>query len=154
MKQFMRIGKVIAKEGNRAKISLPAAGACGSCSARGVCGETSGRTIEVECADLEPGQSCEVGVPGAQGLWAALLAFGVPTIFLFLGVFLAKSWEIAEGLVALVALGAVLLSLLLLWFLNPLWKKWFPLVIAAISPQGSLPREVSYDQQEKGEAGV
>jgi positive regulator of sigma E activity len=147
MRSFQRTGKVLSEAKGVVKVSLPAAGACGSCSAKTICGEASGRIIEIENKKLAPGQSCQIQVPESQGLWSALLAFGIPTVFLFMGVFLSKAFALSEGYIALFGLVGVLLGLLILNILNPLWKKWFPLVIKP-DPQQNLALESLEEQAE------
>lgn len=113
-------GRVVRLEGALAVVSVPKAGACEGCAARGVCHSLSGtddRELRaVNRIEAAPGDTVELAIPSREGLRAAFWVYLLPTL-LMLGVALGAHWLLRDRLTAegadLAAAGAALGALAL-----------------------------------------
>ncbi len=111
-KNFSHSGKIIAIEGNQAKINFEAQGACGGCSARSKCGMVDSSTREVivtldRGATYNVGDQVYVAISYQMGIFSVFMAYILPLILLIAVLAGAVAMEINEGVAALISLATV-----------------------------------------------
>jgi sigma-E factor negative regulatory protein RseC len=131
MGQLEEYGEVVNIRGSEAYIKFTRTSACGRCQACGMLSTQNEITIHVPNElGASVGDMVAVSIRAKKALGASALAYLFPLLMLILGVFvgwlLASVWNVfsnADTAMALLGLGFVLVSFLLLKFAAPLYNK-------------------------------
>jgi sigma-E factor negative regulatory protein RseC len=110
-------GTVVRLDGAIACVKVVRSGGCGRCHEMGGCGAQGHEShIEEFFVDntygASSGQNVRIEIPEGAALTAAALMYGVPLVALFLAAGLAYGIDGSDGVVALSALGGLVLAAL------------------------------------------
>jgi len=121
MKYNEDTGTVVKVTARKATVRLEHAPqeSCGTCCA---CSAMAGEhVVEVDRADLKPGDRVQVRIPQVSAYLSMLLVFGLPLILFFVGIYVGRLFEDAERIGTASVLGGViglLLAFALAWLIN------------------------------------
>ena len=118
--EISHIGKIVAIDADFITVEIVAESACATCHASGLCGTADAThkaiTVPATLGSWEVGQEVRVFLKRSMGFKAVWLAYAIPLAVLLavlLGLNAAGMSELASGLIAI---GAVGIYYLVLWF--------------------------------------
>lgn len=120
MPEISHIGKIVAIDADFITVEIVAESACATCHAAGLCGtaDATHKAISVPATvgNWQVGQEVKVFLKRSMGFKAVWLAYAIPLAVLLavlLGLNAADLSELASGLIAIAAVG---IYYLVLWF--------------------------------------
>ena len=107
--------------GDKIKVAIVSKSACASCSVKGVCNpsDTQEKIFTIKSRDageFEVGERVNLTVSAGKGMLAVLLSYVLPVILIFVILGLTLNMGYSEGFSALMAVGAMVLYFLILYF--------------------------------------
>lgn len=151
---LIETGVVIRAEANSIWVKTLRKTTCGSCHARHGCGQNLLQSLISVDADirarldhdtpvrnLAPGDEVEIAIQEGAVIAASLLAYGIPLMFLILGVMLAESLALGDAtqlLAGIMGLGVGLFLSRLMLFSRFKPAYFEPRVVRSLSPSSSV----------------